>query len=182
MRNQKRNDSGRDRSGKKNNNRRDRQTSDRQQSNRGSQDRPERHTRTDRNQASRNPARMPDKKRPANSGQSRQQTRLIESPIRLDQRMQSQLKGVTQEFRHAPVRSYKVIFFDNLHAAKSDLARLKDLAQSCDQLNIVIRSDANAEANMDDQELAAYGKVFAGAAWALIHERRVSEGWYEKAH
>jgi hypothetical protein len=70
------------------------------------------------------------------------------------------------------------VFFDTLAAAKADLASLQDMARGVDQLNIVIR----AEASMDDLELSAVGKVFAGAAWALIHDRRVTEGWYNEPH
>jgi hypothetical protein len=51
----------------------------------------------------------------------------------------------------------------------------------CDQLNVVIR----AEGDMSDPELTGLSpkvKVFAGAAWALIHERRLEERWYESLH
>ena len=39
-----------------------------------------------------------------------------------------------------------------------------------------------AEGNMEDPELLAIGnvKVFAGTAWALIHDRRVADGWYNE--
>lgn len=72
------------------------------------------------------------------------------------------------------LRRYGVVFYDSIPAAKADLATLQSKAKEVDQLNIVIR----AEADMDDAELNALGKVFAGAAWTLIHERRVSDGWY----
>lgn len=75
-------------------------------------------------------------------------------------------------------RQYKVVFFDTLVQAKSDLENLKQIAAGCDQLNIVVR----AEASMDDAELTAIGKLFCGAAWALIHERRRDAGWYEQPH
>ncbi|MEI6833010.1 MAG: hypothetical protein WCL28_03370 [bacterium] len=75
-------------------------------------------------------------------------------------------------------RQYKLIFFDTLVQAKSDLENLKQIAAGCDQLNIVVR----AEASMDDAELTAIGKLFCGAAWALIHERRRDAGWYEQTH
>lgn len=38
------------------------------------------------------------------------------------------------------------------------------------------------EGSMEDPELVKFGKVFAGAAWALIHERREQEGWYNSPH
>jgi hypothetical protein len=75
-------------------------------------------------------------------------------------------------------RKYKVVFFDTLAQAKSDLENLKNVAADCDQLNIVVR----AEAAMDDAELTSVGKLFCGAAWALIHERRRDAGWYEQPH
>ena len=103
---------------------------------------------------------------------------LIESPIRMSG------KGFppVQEQHKLPPRRYGVVFFDTLAAAKNDLPRLQDLARGYDQLNIVIRADAAPEATMNDPELAAIGKVFAGAAWALIHDRRVAEGWYDESH
>jgi hypothetical protein len=72
-------------------------------------------------------------------------------------------------------RRYEVIFFDTLAQAKSDLPRLKTIATECDQLNIIVR----AEASMDDPDLTAVGKLFCGAAWALIHDRRKEDGWYD---
>lgn len=77
-----------------------------------------------------------------------------------------------------PARRYGIIFYETLAAAKADISKLQEMARGFDQLNIVIR----AEASMDDPELSAIGKVFAGAAWALIHDRRVAEGWYNEAH
>jgi hypothetical protein len=67
------------------------------------------------------------------------------------------------------------VFFDTFMQAKADLEKLRGEATRCDQLNIVIRQ----EGDMDDPELSAVGKVYAGAAWALIHERRQQEGWYD---
>jgi hypothetical protein len=75
-------------------------------------------------------------------------------------------------------KRYQVIFYDSLAQAKSDLENLRTLASQCDQLNIVVR----AEASMDDPELTSIGKLFCGAAWALIHERRRDAGWYEQSH
>lgn len=105
-----------------------------------------------------------------------QPSTLTESPIRMP-------KGGRQPQEPAsrpklPPRRYGIVFFDTLAAAKNDIPRLQEIARGYDQLNIVIR----AEATMDDPELAAVGKVFAGAAWALIHDRRVAEGWYNDMH
>ncbi len=77
-----------------------------------------------------------------------------------------------------PSKIYKAVFYDTLNQAKADLEALRNLAQSCDQINIIVR----AEASMDDAELNAVGKLFCGAAWALIHERRKQDGWYEGPH
>ncbi len=75
-------------------------------------------------------------------------------------------------------RRYAVVFFDTLAQAKSDLPRLREVSSQCDQLNIVVR----AEATMDDPDLTAAGKLFCGAAWALIHDRRKEDGWYDSPH
>lgn len=75
-------------------------------------------------------------------------------------------------------KQYGIVFYDTLPAAKADLETIRSKTSGVDQLNIVIRS----EADMDDPELNDIGpvKVFAGAAWTLIHERRMEDGWYEK--
>lgn len=73
-------------------------------------------------------------------------------------------------------RRYGVLFYETFAAAKADRERIASSAQEFDQLNIVIR----AEGNMDDPDLSGISKakVFAGAAWHLIHERRQTDGWY----
>jgi hypothetical protein len=75
-------------------------------------------------------------------------------------------------------RTYKAVYFDTLTQAKSDLNKLKGLASQCDQLNIIVR----AEASMDDPDLTSIGKLFCGAAWTLIHDRRAADGWYNEPH
>lgn len=81
-------------------------------------------------------------------------------------------------YKPGPPKRYGVVFYDSLFAAKADLDTLRKKASDVDQLNIVIR----AESDMDDQELTKIGKVFAGPAWTLVHERRVEEGWYNNPH
>ena len=74
--------------------------------------------------------------------------------------------------------TYHVMFFDSFPAAKSQSDQILSACSQCAQLNVVIK----AEGNMDDQELLGISdniKVFAGAAWTLIHERRQDEGWYD---
>jgi hypothetical protein len=78
--------------------------------------------------------------------------------------------------RELPPRKFGVVFYEHFATAKADIEQLKAQAAQFDQLNIVI----NEEGNMDDPILSAVGKIFAGAAWTLIHKRRVEDGWYEK--
>jgi len=80
-------------------------------------------------------------------------------------------------FKHV-LRRYAVAIFDTHQAAKAERDALVEKASAVDQLNIVIR----AEGSMDDPELTSIGnvKVFAGTAWALIHDRRVADGWYNE--
>lgn len=106
---------------------------------------------------------------------SQPRSTLIDAPIKT---VPDKLPQTPTEPIKVAKRRYGIVFFDTLAAAKNDLSRLQDMARGFDQLNIVIR----AEASMDDPELAAIGKVFAGAAWALIHDRRVTDGWYNETH
>jgi len=81
-------------------------------------------------------------------------------------------------FQHV-LRRYGLAIYETHQAAKADRLALLEQAKTVDQLNIVIR----AEGSMDDPELTSIGnvKVFAGTAWALIHDRRVADGWYNEA-
>ena len=74
------------------------------------------------------------------------------------------------------LRRYGILFFDTLQKAKDSIMEIEEHAKSVDQLNIVIR----AESDMEIEELTKHGKVFAGEAWALIHDRRVEDGWYDE--
>ncbi|MBM4253885.1 MAG: hypothetical protein FJ146_18100 [Deltaproteobacteria bacterium] len=89
---------------------------------------------------------------------------------------QRELNRPEPPFVHVEKR-YAVAIFDTLQAAKADLDQLVAKTAEVDQLNVVIR----AESSMDDPELIAIPKlkVFAGAAWTLIHERRITDGWYD---
>jgi len=75
-------------------------------------------------------------------------------------------------------KRFGIVFYDSHLLAKEDAAQLLEKAKEVDQLNIVIK----AEGSMDDPELTQYGKVYAGEAWTLIHQRRVEEGWYNETH
>lgn len=79
-------------------------------------------------------------------------------------------------YKPGPPKRYGYVFYDSFHAAKGDIEGIRAKASQVDQLNIIIR----AEGDMEDVELNKVGKVFAGAAWTLIHERRVEEGWYNE--
>lgn len=85
------------------------------------------------------------------------------------------------DFKEIPnkheIKRYGVIFYDTLQAAKADLERIGQQAAGYDQLNVVVRN----EASMDDPDFNQMDKVklFAGAAWTIIHERRKEEGWYD---
>jgi hypothetical protein len=78
----------------------------------------------------------------------------------------------------APTKKYGLIFYETLQAARNDTVALKELSSQYDQLNIVVR----AEVTVETPELLPFGKVFTGAAWALIHERRKQDGWYDESH
>lgn len=79
------------------------------------------------------------------------------------------------EVRDVP-KTYAVLFFNNFQDAINKIDEIKEKKKECDQLNIVLR----AEEEVSDATLAPYGKVFRGAAWTLIHKRRVDGGWYAR--
>ena len=76
-------------------------------------------------------------------------------------------------------RKYNVIFFETFMEATQNSDKIEALSQGCDQINVVIL----AEGNMDDPnilDIAPNVKLFAGAAWHLIHKRREEDGWYKE--
>jgi hypothetical protein len=81
------------------------------------------------------------------------------------------------QYRRKEKRNYGIIFFDSFLDAKKQREAIQAASVKCDQLNVVIK----AEGDMDDPDLLSIDqkvKVFAGAAWTLIHERRMNDGWY----
>ncbi|MGE0173564.1 MAG: hypothetical protein AB7T49_12275 [Oligoflexales bacterium] len=74
------------------------------------------------------------------------------------------------------LRNYAVLFYHNVDEAKRDLATIEAKAQAVDQLNIVVQNENFGE----HPDINKFGKLYAGAAWTLIHKRRVDDGWYEK--
>ena len=82
------------------------------------------------------------------------------------------------KYDNAPTRSYGILFYDTFEKAESDIENIKETASKFDQLNLVIK----AEGERFHPELSEVAKIFAGAAWTLIHERRVEDGWYNSTH
>ena len=114
-------------------------------------------------------------------GKQKQQQQQPSSKMRVAEDLrkaerQRELNRPEPPFVHIEKR-YAVMIFDTIQAAKAELDILTSKAAEVDQLNIVIR----AEGNMDDPELSGIpkSKLFAGAAWTLIHERRINDGWYD---
>ena len=80
-------------------------------------------------------------------------------------------------FQDPSAKKIRALFYQTFAEAYQDEAAIKSAAELCDQLNVVI----DEEGEMADPKLAAYAsevRVFAGEAWALIHKRRESDGWY----
>jgi hypothetical protein len=76
-------------------------------------------------------------------------------------------------------KKYQLIMFDTFAEAKASKEQIAGLSASCGQVNLVIRE----EGNMEDVELLGVSpkvKIFAGKAWALIHDRRKTDGWYDE--
>jgi hypothetical protein len=71
-----------------------------------------------------------------------------------------------------------VVFFDTQDSARSQADALMEFARKCEQLNIIIKEECKTH----DKELAKIGRIYCGAVWWQIHERRVKEGWYSKEH
>lgn len=74
-------------------------------------------------------------------------------------------------------KSYALAVFASFLEAYSAVDQLRAFAASFDQVNIVIEQ----EGDMADPKLCEVGVVYAGAAWALIHQRRLESGWYEES-
>ena len=118
--------------------------------------------------------------RSSGGGSSRQQPQQSQKQpakqkfSRMDPRYQWDEKAVQPSKVADKKLTYKILVYDTFAEAKADLEKLRTTAASCDKLNIVVKQ----EGNMDDPDLTPFGKVFAGAAWTLIHERRIEDGWY----
>ena len=95
-----------------------------------------------------------------------------------------------ENFHHEEKR-YGVLFFDSPAEARQNWSKVTVALESVDQLNIVLRSEPQPGAGTTDlypddlpieaeqaQERESI-KIFSGAAWTLIHERRREDGWYD---
>ncbi len=75
-------------------------------------------------------------------------------------------------------KSFAVLFFDTVPQAIAAKDAIKQKSDEVENLNIVIK----AETDRNIPELTELGKVFAGEAWTIIHQRRVADGWYNEPH
>ncbi|MEZ4743706.1 MAG: hypothetical protein R3B45_14895 [Bdellovibrionota bacterium] len=78
-------------------------------------------------------------------------------------------------------KNFTVLFFDTFREAEADLEVIKEKCLKYDQVNVVVR----AEGDMNNPKILAVDskvKLYAGEAWALIHDRRVEENWYDTPH
>jgi len=80
--------------------------------------------------------------------------------------------------RQKPLQHFAVVIYETLQDAKNDLSNIEKKSHEADQLNIVIRAEGISE----DPDITKFGKLFSGKAWALIHENRIQEGWYNVPH
>ena len=72
-----------------------------------------------------------------------------------------------------------VVFFDTSQKAEQETKLLQKLCETCDQLNVVLEE----ESDMDNPGILGIHpkiKLYAGAAWFLVHQRRQDDGWYDQ--
>lgn len=74
---------------------------------------------------------------------------------------------------HLPT-TYDVLFYKTLREAEADEPRIRTKAAAVDQFNVVVE----AEDLTEDYPFADVAELYCGAAWTLIHRRRVDDGWY----
>lgn len=85
------------------------------------------------------------------------------------------------EYVASQPQHYSFKLYETFAEARSHAGEIAEACATCDRLNVIIK----AEGDMNDPELIRIDpkvKVYAGAAWALIHERRLEERWYESPH
>ena len=72
-----------------------------------------------------------------------------------------------------------VIFFETCQKVEQQKESLQQLCETCDQLNVVVEE----ESDMDNPSILGIHpkiKLYAGAAWFLVHQRRQDDGWYDQ--
>ena len=87
-------------------------------------------------------------------------------------------KSLEAKRRLKKAKKIAVIFFDTPQKAMQQVEILQKLCETCDQLNVVIEE----ESDMDNPRILSIHrkiKLYAGAAWFLVHQRRQEEGWYK---
>lgn len=80
-----------------------------------------------------------------------------------------------QKTIHLPT-TYDVLFYKTLREAEADEPRIRAKAAAVDQFNVVVE----AEDLTEDYAFSDVAELYCGAAWTLIHRRRVEDGWYSE--
>lgn len=70
--------------------------------------------------------------------------------------------------------TYDVLFYKSIREAEAHQADIRAKAHLVDQMNVVLE----AEDLIEDYSFADAAELYCGAAWTLIHRRRVEDGWY----
>ena len=78
-----------------------------------------------------------------------------------------------------PKRRYSLLIFDTLYEAAQAKERIEASCAECDRLNVVIREEGLRDL-AEIETVNERVKVYQGAAWTLIHERRRDDGWYNE--
>lgn len=80
-----------------------------------------------------------------------------------------------QQAIHLPT-TFDVLFYKTLREAEADQPRIRAKAAAVDQLNVVVE----AEDLTEDYAFSDVAELYCGAAWTLIHRRRVEDDWYQE--
>lgn len=84
-------------------------------------------------------------------------------------------RAFRQQTIHLPT-TYDVLFYKSLREAEADQQKIRAKASSVDQMNVVLE----AEEIIEEYSFADVAELYCGAAWTLIHRRRVEDGWYKE--